>query len=144
MQYMFLWGKVLAAIQQVFQFFQPTLYLFTKCKACFCRKLLSVIQTFLYLYTECKTCFNGKNTRAANQKNSPSVDILSIQKNVKPFFDGKVLAVIQTLLYLFTSFVEEGGILCVSENTSSSLLAHLAKGHVSFCHHLASVIRRKL
>ena len=23
-------------------------------------------------------------------------------------------------------------------------LAHLAKGHVSFCHHLASVVRRKL
>ena len=25
-----------------------------------------------------------------------------------------------------------------------SFLAHLAKGHVSFCHHLASVVRRKL
>ena len=103
MQYMLLWGKVLAAIQQVF--LQPTLYLFTKCKACFCRKLLSVIKTFLYLYTECKTCFYGKSTRAANQKNSPSVDILSLQKNVKPFFARKLLAVIQTLLYLFTCFV---------------------------------------
>ena len=26
----------------------------------------------------------------------------------------------------------------------ASSLAHLAKGHVSFCHHLASVVRRKL
>ena len=71
---------------------------------------------FLYLYTECKTCFYGKN--------SPSADILSLQKNVKPFFARKVLAVIQTLLYLFTCFFREvgggGGILCVSENTSSS------------------------
>ena len=27
---------------------------------------------------------------------------------------------------------------------SCSFLPHLAKGHVSFCHHLASVVRRKL
>ena len=27
---------------------------------------------------------------------------------------------------------------------ANSFLAHLAKGHVSFCHHLASVVRRKL
>ena len=28
--------------------------------------------------------------------------------------------------------------------SSAPFLAHLAKGHVSFCHHLASVVRRKL
>ena len=28
--------------------------------------------------------------------------------------------------------------------SSAPYLAHLAKGHVSFCHHLASVVRRKL
>ena len=59
MQYMLLWGKVLAAIQQVF--LQLTLYLFTKCKACFCRKLFSVIQTFFYICTlNVKHVFMGK------------------------------------------------------------------------------------
>jgi hypothetical protein len=28
--------------------------------------------------------------------------------------------------------------------SSAPFLAHLAKGHVSFCHHLASIVRRKL
>jgi hypothetical protein len=28
--------------------------------------------------------------------------------------------------------------------SSAPFLAHLAKGHVSFCHHLVSVVRRKL
>jgi hypothetical protein len=35
---------------------------------------------------------------------------------------------------------------CITSGCESSapFLAHLAKGHVSFCHDLASVVRRKL
>ena len=35
-------------------------------------------------------------------------------------------------------------LLLVIDGSAIYFLAHLAKGHVSFCHHLASVVRRKL
>jgi hypothetical protein len=35
-------------------------------------------------------------------------------------------------------------ILAYTYSHTPLFLAHLAKGHVSFCHHLASVVRRKL
>jgi hypothetical protein len=41
-------------------------------------------------------------------------------------------------------FVVEDGFLPLNFIVNAPFLAHLAKGHVSFCHHLASVVCRNL
>jgi hypothetical protein len=111
------------------------MFVFMDCCWCLCLWIVVDVRVYglllMFVLMDCCWCSCRLSVTLTDATNGTETAYFSGTHDFTTFFCG--VRVDQSLVFLF--------VFC---DHWLSFLAHLAKGHVSFCHHLASVVRGKL